>query len=84
MSHNPMVCTVCYFYRTIQIFCFVGYWRRNGIGLRWDSTAAARFIDFIKACGSGGRKKLYTILVEFGISVKLVTVIKVYLNEACG
>jgi len=39
------------------------------------------FIDFKKACDSVRREVSYNILVEFGIPVKLVRLIKMCLNE---
>jgi hypothetical protein len=39
------------------------------------------FIDFKKACDSIKREVLYNILLQFGIPKKLVTLIKICLNE---
>jgi len=39
------------------------------------------FIDFSKAYDSVRREVLYNILIEFGISLKLVRLIKMCLNE---
>jgi len=42
------------------------------------------FIDFKKAYNSVRMEVLYNILIEFGIPMKLVRLIKVCLNETCG
>jgi len=39
------------------------------------------FIDFKKAYDSVRREALYSILIEFGIPMKLVKLIKMYLTE---
>jgi hypothetical protein len=39
------------------------------------------FIDFKKAYDSGRKEALYNILIAFGIPMKLVRLIKMYLNE---
>jgi hypothetical protein len=39
------------------------------------------FIDFKKASDTVRRKVLYNILIEFGVPMKLVWLIKVHLNE---
>ena len=40
------------------------------------------FIDFKKAYDSDRRKVLYIILIEFGILMKLIKLMKMCLNEA--
>ena len=39
------------------------------------------FIDFKKTYDLGGREGLYNILIEFGVSMKLVRLLKMCLNE---
>jgi ribosomal protein S3AE len=38
------------------------------------------FFDFKKACDSARRKVLFNILIEFGLEIKLVRLIKMCLN----
>ena len=42
------------------------------------------FIDFKKACDSFRREVFYNILIEFGIPMKQVRLIKMCLNETCN
>jgi hypothetical protein len=42
------------------------------------------FIDFKKAYDSVSKEVLYTILIEFGVPMKLVRLIKICLNEMYG
>jgi hypothetical protein len=55
----------------------------SGTGEKWDYSEPVHqlFVDFKEAYVSVRREVLYNILIEFGISVKLVRLIKMYLNE---
>jgi hypothetical protein len=50
---------------------------------KWEyhETVHQLFIDFKKACDSVRREVLYNILIEFGVPMKLVMLIKMCLNE---
>jgi hypothetical protein len=52
-------------------------------GKKWEynETVHQLFIDFKKAYDSVRREVLYKILIEFGIPMKLVRIIKMCLNE---
>jgi sorting nexin-29 len=62
----------------IRVSAFVRYWKK-----RWEYTETVHqiFIDFKKAYDSVRREVLYNILIEFGIPMKLVRLIKMCLNE---
>jgi hypothetical protein len=47
----------------------------------YNKTVHQLFIDFRKAYDSGRREVLYNILIEFGVPMKLVRLIKMCLNE---
>jgi hypothetical protein len=49
--------------------------------LEYSETVHQLFIDFNKAYDSVRREVLYNILIESGVSLKLVRLIKMYLNE---
>jgi hypothetical protein len=53
------------------------------LGKKWEYNEAVHqlFIDFKEAYDSVGREVLYNILIEFGILMKLVRLIKMFLNE---
>jgi hypothetical protein len=57
---------------TDQIFAFVRYWRKNW---EFNETVHQLFVDFKKANDSVSREILYNILIEFGVSMKLVGLI---------
>ena len=61
-----------------RIFCF-----RQIPEKKWEYNEAVRqlFIDFQKDCDSFRREVLYNILIEFGIHMHLVRLIKICLNE---
>jgi hypothetical protein len=56
---------------------FVRYWRNNG-------TVQQIFIDFTKTYDSVRRQGLYSTLIQFGVAMKLVQLIKMCLNERCS
>jgi hypothetical protein len=50
----------------------------------YNETVHQLFIDLKEACGSVRREALYSILIEFGVPMKLVRLINMCLNETCG
>jgi hypothetical protein len=54
----------------------IRYWRKS----EYNKTVHQQFIDFEKAHDSVRRKVLYAVM-EFGVSMKLVRLIKMSLNE---
>jgi hypothetical protein len=56
----------------IRFSAFVRYWRKNGSTVR-------QYISYVH--DSVRREVLYNILIEFGIPMKLVRLIKMCLNE---
>jgi hypothetical protein len=61
----------------IKFSAFVRYWR-----IKWEysKTVHQLFIDFKKAYDLVRKEILYSILIEFGNSIKLVQLIKMCLN----
>jgi hypothetical protein len=57
---------------------FVNYLRKE---LEYNGAVQRLFIYFKKACDSVWREVLYNILVEFGIPMKLIRLIKMCLDE---
>jgi uncharacterized membrane protein len=47
----------------------------------YNETVHKLIIDFKKAYDSVGRERLYNILIEFGVSMELVRLIQICLNE---
>jgi hypothetical protein len=58
----------------IRFSAFVRYCRQNGN----NETIHQLFIDFKKAYDSVWREVLYNILIEFGVSMKLVRLINMF------
>jgi hypothetical protein len=50
----------------------------------YNETVHQPFVGFSKAYDSGRREVLYNILIEFGVPMKLVRLIKMCLNETYG
>jgi hypothetical protein len=63
----------------IRFSAFVRYWRKKW---EYNETVHLLFIDFKKAYDSVRREVLYNILIEFGVLIKLIRLIKMCLNEA--
>jgi hypothetical protein len=55
-------------------------------GKKWEysKTVHQLFINFKKACDSVRKEPLYNVLTEFGVPLKLVSQIKICLNETCS
>jgi hypothetical protein len=66
---------------TDQVLIFL---RSSDTGEKWEynETVHQLIIDFKKTYGSVRREVLYIILIEFEVPIKLVRLIKMYLNEA--
>jgi hypothetical protein len=62
----------------IRFSAFLRYWRK-----KWEYNEAVHqlFIDFKKAYDSVRTEVLYIILIQFGVPMKLVRLIKMCLNE---
>jgi hypothetical protein len=62
----------------IRYFSFARYWRKKW---EYNGTVHKLFIDVKKAYVSVRREVLYNILINLGVSMKLVKLIKMSLNE---
>jgi hypothetical protein len=62
----------------ITCFASIRYWRRKW---EYNETVHQLFVDFKKAFDSVRRVILYNILIEFGVPMKVVRLIKMCLNE---
>jgi hypothetical protein len=62
----------------IRFSAFIRYWREEW---EYNETVHQQFIDFKKAHDSVRGEVLYNILIEFGVPMKLVRLIKMCLNE---
>jgi hypothetical protein len=60
----------------IRCLAFVRFWRENGSTM----TVHQLFVDFKKAYDSVRTEVLYNILIEFGVSMKLLRLTKMCLN----
>jgi hypothetical protein len=73
---------VCWFFHNRltagQIFCICQILEKKW---EYNETVHQPFIDFKKAYDSVSREVLYNILIEFGVPMKLVRLIKMCLNE---
>jgi hypothetical protein len=56
----------------------------NGKKWEYNETVLQLFIDFKKAYDSVRREDFYSILMEFGVPMKLVRLSKMCLNETCS
>jgi hypothetical protein len=62
----------------IRFSASIRYWRKKW---EYNETVYQLFIDFQRAYDSVRREVLYNILIEFGVPMKLVRLIKMCLNE---
>jgi hypothetical protein len=62
----------------IRFSAIVRYWRKKW---KYNETVYQIFTGFKKACDSVKREVLYNILIEFGVLMTLVSLIKMCSNE---
>jgi hypothetical protein len=62
------------------MFCIRQKWKKGGGG-GYNKVVHQLFVDFKQAYDSVKREVLYNILIQFGIPMKLVRLIKMHLNE---
>jgi hypothetical protein len=62
----------------ITSFAFIRYWRKKWV---YNKAVHQLFVDFKKAYNSVRREVLYNILIEFGVPMRLVRLIKMCLNK---
>jgi hypothetical protein len=76
---NPHKSYIFHFTKHLQLAHSIWYLLEK----KWEYNGAMHelFVDFNKAYDSVRREVLYNILIEFGIPLKLVTLIKMCLNE---
>jgi hypothetical protein len=70
----------------LLILLFIHIFNSSVTGEKWEynETIHQLFVDFQKAHDSVRREVLYNILIEFGVPMRLVRLIKMCLNEACS
>jgi hypothetical protein len=62
----------------IRLSVFIKYWRKKW---EYNETFHQLLIDFKKAYDSVRREVVYCMLIDFGVPMKLVKLIKLRLNE---
>jgi hypothetical protein len=65
----------------ISFFCILHVLEKK---LEHNERVHQLFIDFKMACDSVRREVLYNILTEFGVHIKLIRLIEIYLNKTCN
>jgi hypothetical protein len=61
----------------IRLSAFMRYGRKSGSTMRQYML----FMDLKKAYNSIGKEVLYSILIDFGVRIKLIRLIKIYFYE---